>query len=106
MLLLAAALALLAGPAPALDPSRPPHAFARTIFREELPQASVLALVQSTEGYLWLGTYEGLVRFDGEEFQVWDRQTFPAMRTNFPSVSRRTSRGESGSGRAGEASVA
>lgn len=82
MLLLAAALALLAGPAPALDPSRPPHAFARTIFREELPQASVLALVQSAEGYLWLGTYEGLVRFDGEEFQVWDRQTFPAMRTN------------------------
>ena len=80
--LLAAVLALLAGPAPALDPSRAPHAFARTIFREELPQASVLALVQSAEGYLWLGTYEGLVRFDGEEFQVWDRQTFPAMRTN------------------------
>ncbi|MHB8798303.1 MAG: ligand-binding sensor domain-containing diguanylate cyclase [Thermoanaerobaculia bacterium] len=82
MLVLAATLALLAGPARALDPSRPPHAFARTIFREELPQASVLALVQSAEGYLWLGTYEGLVRFDGVEFQVWDRQSFPAMRTN------------------------
>ena len=82
MLVLAATLALPAGPAPALDPSRPPHTFARTIFREELPQASVLALLQSAEGYLWLGTYEGLVRFDGDEFQVWDRQTFPAMRTN------------------------
>ncbi len=79
---LAATLALLASPARALDPSGPPQGFAKTIFREELPQASVLALLQSAEGYLWLGTYEGLVRFDGVEFQVWDRQTFPAMRTN------------------------
>ncbi len=79
---LAATLALLASPARALDPTRPPHEFARTVFREELPQASVLALLQSAEGYLWLGTYEGLARFDGVAFQVWDRQTFPAMRTN------------------------
>lgn len=78
----AATLALLASPARALDPSGPPQRFAKTVFREELPQASVLALLQSAEGYLWLGTYEGLVRFDGVEFQVWDRQTFPAMRTN------------------------
>ena len=81
-LVLVATLALLAPRALALDSSRPPHAFARTIFREQLPQASVLALLQSSEGYLWLGTYEGLVRFDGVEFQVWDRQSFPSMRTN------------------------
>jgi diguanylate cyclase (GGDEF)-like protein len=79
---LAAALALLALPAAALDPSRPQHSFARTVYREQLPQASVLALLQSAEGYLWLGTYEGLVRFDGLEFQVRDRQSFPSMRTN------------------------
>ncbi len=79
---LATTLALVASPARALDPSGAPRGFAKTIFREELPQASVLALLQSAEGYLWLGTYEGLVRFDGVEFQVWDRQTVPAMRTN------------------------
>lgn len=79
---LAATLALLGSPARALDPSGAPQEFAKTIFREELPQASVLALLQSSDGYLWLGTYEGLVRFDGVEFQVWDRQTYPAMRTN------------------------
>lgn len=81
-LVLAATLALPAVPALALDPSRPPHAFARTVFREQLPQASVLALLQSSEGYLWLGTYEGLVRFDGAEFLVRDRQSLPSMRTN------------------------
>jgi ligand-binding sensor domain-containing protein len=30
--------------------------------------SAVNALVQSTDGYLWLGTQQGLVRFDGKEF--------------------------------------
>ncbi|MFB3850559.1 MAG: two-component regulator propeller domain-containing protein [Acidobacteriota bacterium] len=33
-----------------------------------LPQASVQAIYQSKDGYLWLGTQEGLVRFDGVRF--------------------------------------
>ncbi|MDX2301953.1 MAG: two-component regulator propeller domain-containing protein [Microscillaceae bacterium] len=36
-----------------------------------LPQNSVFSIIQSQEGYLWLGTYEGLVRFDGSEFKVY-----------------------------------
>jgi ligand-binding sensor domain-containing protein len=33
-----------------------------------LPQSSVLAIVQTHDGYLWLGTLNGLVRFDGHTF--------------------------------------
>jgi ligand-binding sensor domain-containing protein len=37
-----------------------------------LPQASVLAIAQTTDGYIWLATAEGLVRFDGVRFAVFD----------------------------------
>ena len=33
-----------------------------------LPQNSVHAIAQGREGYLWVGTREGLVRFDGVRF--------------------------------------
>ena len=39
---------------------------------EGLPQTSVQAIIQTSDGYLWLGTQEGLVRFDGLRFQVFD----------------------------------
>ena len=35
-----------------------------------LPQNSVNALVQDHDGYLWIGTFGGLARFDGERFRV------------------------------------
>ena len=40
-----------------------------------LPQMSVDAVVQGPRGYLWLGTEEGLARFDGLRFTVfrWPR---------------------------------
>jgi ligand-binding sensor domain-containing protein/signal transduction histidine kinase len=37
-----------------------------------LPQNSVFALTQTRDGYLWLGTANGLVRFDGLRFTVFD----------------------------------
>src|SRR5205085_6419694 len=39
-----------------------------------LPQNSVLAITQTSDGYLWLTTFNGLVRFDGVRFTVFDRQ--------------------------------
>lgn len=33
-----------------------------------LPHNTVLALAQTTDGYLWIGTWEGLLRFDGNRF--------------------------------------
>ncbi|MGD2090494.1 MAG: two-component regulator propeller domain-containing protein [Candidatus Aminicenantes bacterium] len=39
-----------------------------------LPQSKVSAIIQTSDGYLWLGTEEGLVRFDGVRFQVYDKR--------------------------------
>jgi signal transduction histidine kinase/ligand-binding sensor domain-containing protein/CheY-like chemotaxis protein len=41
--------------------------------REGLPQNSVRSITRSNDGYLWMGTEEGLVRFDGVRFKVFDR---------------------------------
>ena len=46
---------------------------------EGLPQNSVTCLLQSREGYLWFGTYGGLVRFDGVRFSVFDSDRFPGL---------------------------
>lgn len=37
-----------------------------------IPIGPVYAMVQDHEGYLWLGTTNGLVRFDGARFTRWD----------------------------------
>src|SRR5437773_10689320 len=37
-----------------------------------LPQSSVTAIAQTRDGYLWLGTFGGLTRFDGSRFKVFD----------------------------------
>jgi ligand-binding sensor domain-containing protein len=48
-----------------------------------LPQTTIDAIVQTSDGYLWIGTEEGLVRFDGMRFVVRDRQNAPALRSPF-----------------------
>jgi len=42
-----------------------------------LPQNSVLSMVQTRNGYLWMGTEEGFVRFDGISFTVFDKGNLP-----------------------------
>ena len=39
-----------------------------------LPCTNVLSVAQTANGYLWLGTEEGLVRFDGVRARVYQRQ--------------------------------
>lgn len=45
-----------------------------------LPQNSASALVQTRDGYLWIGTYQGLVRFDGHRFTVFEAATTEGLR--------------------------
>lgn len=40
---------------------------------EGLPQNSVINLTQSRDGYIWVATYGGIVRFDGVRFKVFNR---------------------------------
>ena len=47
-----------------------------------LPEQTVQAFAQTRDGYLWVGTSGGLVRFDGVHFTVFDRQNTPALHEN------------------------
>lgn len=38
-----------------------------------LPQNTVNGLAQTPDGYLWLATFDGLARFDGVRFTIFDR---------------------------------
>jgi methyl-accepting chemotaxis protein/ligand-binding sensor domain-containing protein len=49
---------------------------------EGLPQNSVQALAQTVDGYLWFGTQEGLVRFDGVRFTIFDKQNTKGLAQN------------------------
>src|SRR5208337_5379288 len=44
-----------------------------------LPQISVTSIAQTPDGYLWLGTFNGLVRFDGVRFTVFDNGNTPNL---------------------------
>ena len=46
---------------------------------EGLPQSSVTSIVQTHDGYLWLGTFDGLVRFDGVQFKVFNPNNTPGL---------------------------
>lgn len=50
--------------------------------KEGLPQNSVQAIVQTTDGYVWLGTQDGLARFDGVRFTVWNKENTPQIKHN------------------------
>ena len=63
---------------------KPISAFYREIWttREGLPHNQVNSIAQTPDGYLWLGTWEGLVRYNGLEFQLFDRSNTPALQDN------------------------
>ncbi|MCG3194609.1 MAG: Sensor histidine kinase RcsC [Thermoanaerobaculia bacterium] len=63
-------LVLPSWPATPLDPGRVPSQYLLQSWQAEqgLPQDTVQAITQTPDGYLWVGTQEGLARFDGVKF--------------------------------------
>ena len=49
---------------------------------EGLPQNSVYSILQTNDGYIWFTTLDGLVRFDGIKFKVFNRSNSPGLTTN------------------------
>jgi len=47
-----------------------------------LPQNSVRSIVQTRDGYLWFTTFDGLVRFDGVRFTVFNKSNSPGLPSN------------------------
>lgn len=69
----------------ALDPARAITQARLSVWTSEagLPQNTAGALAQTRDGYLWIGTEEGLARFDGMRFVVTDPRSAPALRAAF-----------------------
>src|SRR5258708_5145769 len=78
------ALVLSAVAGAAVDPAKSIRQYVRTAWTvtEGLPQNSVVAVLQTRDGYLWFATEEGLVRFNGTKFLVFDKTNSPDLKSN------------------------
>jgi ligand-binding sensor domain-containing protein/signal transduction histidine kinase len=67
--------------AAALDPAKSLTQYAHRVWGHEegLFQPTVFAITQSRDGFLWLGTEDGLVRFDGLHFRDFERYGKPVF---------------------------
>jgi signal transduction histidine kinase/ligand-binding sensor domain-containing protein/CheY-like chemotaxis protein len=65
----------------ALDPNRTITQYRHDFWQigDGLPQNSALAVQQTPDGYLWVSTQEGLARFDGLQFTVFDSTNTPQL---------------------------
>ncbi|MGE5340056.1 MAG: two-component regulator propeller domain-containing protein [Candidatus Omnitrophota bacterium] len=50
--------------------------------REGLPQQTVYGIAQTPNGYLWIATMEGLVRFDGIRFVTYNKGNTRELKSN------------------------
>src|SRR6476659_1676950 len=66
---------ILTGRLEALNPAKSLTQYTRTVWTQEhgLPQDTIRAITQTPDGNLWLGTDEGLARFDGYEFAIFNK---------------------------------
>lgn len=79
------ALALMvSAPGQTTTAREPPAGYLHDAWTTEngLPQNDVRQLVQTRDGYLWMATFGGLVRFDGLRFTVFDTGNTPELRSN------------------------
>ena len=73
--------AVMARSALALDPHVPLRQDGAQVWQTEsgLPQNTVHAILQSHDGFLWVATEGGLVRFDGEKFVTYTSEKYPQI---------------------------
>ena len=68
----------------ALNPNKNPGEFGNQVWLTEngLPQNTVQTIIQTHDGYLWFGTQDGLAKFNGTNFIVFDRENTPQLKSN------------------------
>lgn len=71
--------------ASALDPTKAISQYVHSTWGtvNGLPQNSVTRILETKDGYLWVGTQAGLARFDGVRFTIFDHTNTPALRDDF-----------------------
>ncbi len=62
-----------------LDSDKRVTQYMHQAWKDELPHATVHDVLQTRDGYLWLATQEGLVRFDGVRFAVFTPRDTPQL---------------------------
>lgn len=50
--------------------------------RDGLPSRVITSIAQTPDGFIWLGTAAGLIRFDGVTFDTYDTQNTPSLPSN------------------------
>jgi diguanylate cyclase (GGDEF)-like protein len=87
------AVTLLGGLACVVAPASPAGAIDRHTYlpqcrldiwtvRDGLPSRDINAIVQTPDGFIWLGTSAGLIRFDGNTFDTFNTKNTPGLTSN------------------------
>lgn len=68
----------------ALNPKKTMNQYVHRIWEMEdgLPSNAIRAIAQTPDGFLWIGTENGLARFDGVSFTVFNKQNTTAFKSN------------------------
>jgi diguanylate cyclase (GGDEF)-like protein len=77
--LMLVAACLVAATADGADAQAPGMAFANWGTEQGLPSNIALDIAQTPDGYLWLASYEGILRFDGVAFRLFTEQDIPGL---------------------------
>ncbi len=62
-----------------IAPGAPNYTLRTWQAEDGLPQNSVTAIAQTTDGFLWLGSYGGIARFDGVRFETFNCANTPEL---------------------------
>ncbi len=65
-----------------VSPTNPPYSALTLTTRDGLPQDGVFGLAQGPDGFLWVGTFSGVARYDGVRFENFH----PGNTEGFPSA--------------------
>ena len=57
-----------------------PYAVQTWRMEDGLPENRVRSVIQTRDGYVWVATFNGLARFDGVDFRVYDTVKTPELR--------------------------
>lgn len=68
-----------------LDPGRKISQYKVSVWgiEEGLPQSTIFCIIQTGEGYICVGTEEGVVRFDGVHFKVYDKHNVEQISSHY-----------------------
>jgi len=69
----------------ALDPTKDITQYVHSTWRVEdgLPTNGITKILETRDGYLWVGTQTGLVRFDGLSFTTFDHTNTPSLQSDY-----------------------